>query len=141
MTTIYKHRVNTIKELNLLPQQYGAEVDVRSNEKELVVGHDPFSDKNTPFTEWILHYKHKGLIVNVKEEGLESYIESVLEKHDINDYFYLDQSFPQVYKMSKAGNRHCSLRISEFEKLQTVIAMHNRIEWVWVDYFNHFPLL
>lgn len=140
MTIIYKHRVNTIKELCLLPKQYGAEVDIRSNGKELIVDHDPFSDMNTPFNEWILHYNHNGLIVNVKEEGLEDYIESILEENAINDYFYLDQSFPQVYKMSKAGNRHCSLRISEFENLQTVISMQNRIEWVWVDYFSHFPL-
>ena len=141
MTIIYKHRVNTIKELCLLPQQYGVEVDIRSNGRELVVNHDPFSDRNIPFIEWIKHFNHNGLIINVKEEGLEDYIELILEKFEIYDYFFLDQSFPQVYKMTKAGNRHCSLRISEFENLQTVISMQNRIEWVWVDYFNHFPLI
>ena len=141
MTIIYKHRVNTIKELCLLPQQYGVEVDIRSNGRELVVNHDPFSDRNIPFIEWIKHFNHNGLIVNVKEEGLEDYIELILEEFEISDYFFLDQSFPQVYKMTKAGNRHCSLRISEFENLQTVISMQNRIEWVWVDYFNHFPLI
>ena len=140
MTIIYKHRVNTIKELCLLPKHYGLEVDIRSNKGELIIDHDPFSDKSTSFSEWIVHYNHKGLILNVKEDGLESHIQKELEKYNILDYFYLDQSFPQVYNLSSAGNHHCSLRISEFESIETVISMQNKIEWVWVDYFTHFPL-
>ena len=66
---IIAHRINKIEQLQALPNEYGAEV--RSKGSQLIIHHDPFSD-GEDFEEWINHYKHDTLILNVKEEGLES---------------------------------------------------------------------
>ena len=45
------------------------QVDIRSKGSQLIIHHDPFSD-GEDFEEWINHYKHDTLILNVKEEVL-----------------------------------------------------------------------
>ena len=39
---IIKHRVNTSKELKKLSINFGAEIDLRSNNKDIYLHHDPF---------------------------------------------------------------------------------------------------
>ena len=36
------HRINTIKELNKIPQKFGIEIDLRDNNKDIELVHDPF---------------------------------------------------------------------------------------------------
>ena len=36
------HRVNTIKELKKIPQNFGCEIDIRANGSDLVLNHEPF---------------------------------------------------------------------------------------------------
>ena len=36
------HRVNTIKELSRLPNDYGVEIDLRDYGENIVIQHDPF---------------------------------------------------------------------------------------------------
>ena len=66
---IIAHRINKSEQLKALPNEYGAEVDIRSKGNQLIIHHDPFSD-GEDFEEWINHYKHDTLILNVKEEVL-----------------------------------------------------------------------
>ena len=61
--------------------------------------HDPFN-KGQPLKTWLEHYDHRFLILNVKE-GLEEMIINLLEKFNINNYFFLDQSFPFLMKYSR----------------------------------------
>ena len=76
---INKHRVNTIKELKKLSIDFGTEIDLRSNNKDIYLHHDPFK-KGELFSSWIKYFKHKLLVLNVKEEGLEQKIISILKK-------------------------------------------------------------
>ena len=39
---IIKHRVNTSKELKKLSVNFGAEIDLRSKNKDIYLHHDPF---------------------------------------------------------------------------------------------------
>ena len=39
---IIKHRVNSIKGIETTPIDFGVEIDVRSERKELILSHDPF---------------------------------------------------------------------------------------------------
>ena len=39
---IIKHRLNTIKKLEKLNYDYGAEIDIRSYNREIIISHDPF---------------------------------------------------------------------------------------------------
>lgn len=133
------HRRNALKELNDTPVQYGVEVDIRSQANELVVHHDPFTPYES-FTDWIAAYQHSTLILNVKEEGLESHLTSLMTAYGIEDYFFLDQSFPFLIKSANTGERRCAVRVSEFESIETALSLAGKIDWVWVDCFTHFPL-
>ena len=70
---IISHRRNTIAELVLTEKKYGVEVDIRTDNGRLVIHHDPCKPGES-FEEWIAQYQHGTLILNVKEEGLESYL-------------------------------------------------------------------
>lgn len=133
------HRRNTLRELNTTPKKYGVEVDIRSWDEKLIIHHDPFI-RGESFDEWIAAYNHGTLILNVKEEGLEDRILELMQYHGIDDYFFLDQSFPFLIKWANAGVHRCAVRISEFESIETVLTLAGKVDWVWVDCFTHFPL-
>jgi hypothetical protein len=133
------HRRNTLNELNSTPAQYGVEVDIRSYGDRLVIHHDPFVE-GEPFEAWIAAYRHGTLILNVKEEGLEARLIALMQRFGIEDYFFLDQSFPFLIRYSRLGKHRCAVRVSEFESLQTALTLAGKVDWVWVDCFTHFPL-
>lgn len=133
------HRRNTISELASTPARYGVEVDIRSYGDELVIHHDPYIEGES-LELWIAAYRHGTLILNVKEEGLEARLIGLMKAHGIEDYFFLDQSFPFLVKWAKAGERRCAVRVSEFESIETALSLSGKIDWVWVDCFTHFAL-
>ena len=63
------HRRNTLAELISSDPKYGVEVDIRTYGSDLVTHHDPLNEGHL-FEEWISHYRHGTLILNVKEELL-----------------------------------------------------------------------
>ncbi|MGI4857954.1 MAG: phosphatidylinositol-specific phospholipase C/glycerophosphodiester phosphodiesterase family protein [Janthinobacterium lividum] len=136
---LISHRRNTIAELHATDRKYGVEVDIRSEGQELIIHHDPFAPGES-FTQWIDAYAHGTLILNVKEEGLESRLIPLMASKGITDYFFLDQSFPYLVKWSKAGEHRCAVRVSEFESVESALTLAGKVDWVWVDCFTHFPL-
>lgn len=139
MINIIAHRRNSIDELLSLPYKYGVEVDIRSYGDELIIHHDPYAT-GVRFEDWLAHYRHGTLILNVKEEGLEERLISLMHSHGIDDWFFLDQSFPFLVKYALLGEHRCAVRVSEFESLQTALSLAGKIDWVWVDCFTRFPL-
>ncbi len=133
------HRKNTLKDLQETPKEYGVEVDIRSYGEQLIIHHDPFVI-GEDFIAWLDCYQHGTLILNVKEEGLESRLIALMQEKQIKDYFFLDQSFPFLIKWSNMGETKIAVRVSEFESLETALTLAGKAEWVWVDYFTHFPL-
>ena len=136
---IISHRVNKIKDLVNTSCELGVEIDIRSNKEKLYLHHDPYvvgEDLET----WLEEYNHAALILNVKEEGLESKLIGLMKKYKIDNYFFLDQSFPFLIKTANAGESRCAVRISEYEHIETVMSLSGKVDWVWVDCFNHFPL-
>ena len=136
---IIHHRRNKIEELRATSNSYGVEVDIRSYGDNLVVHHDPF-EKGEFFMDWISEYKHGTLILNVKEEGLETRLIKIMKENKIDDFFFLDQSFPFLLKTARSGEKRCAVRVSEFECIETALSLAGVIDWVWVDCFNRFPL-
>jgi hypothetical protein len=136
---IISHRRNTVRELQATPTKYGIEVDIRSCGERLIIHHDPFVAGEF-FDDWIAAYQHGTLILNVKEEGLESRLIALMQSYKINDYFFLDQSFPFLVKWAKAEEPRCAVRVSEFESVETALSLAGKVNWVWVDCFTHFPL-
>jgi hypothetical protein len=136
---LISHRRNTLRELKETPLKYGIEVDIRSHGNQLIIHHDPMVS-GEGFEHWLAAYNHGTLILNVKEEGLEERLLSLMQTKGITDFFFLDQSFPFLVKWSKAGERRCAVRLSEFESIDTVLNMAGKVDWVWVDCFTRFPL-
>ena len=136
---IIKHRVNTIEELIKTPNNLGVEIDLRSFKDKIIIHHEPFID-GVSFDEWIKHYKHNFLILNVKEEGLENSIMKIINSYEVKKFFFLDQSFPLLIKTVLSGEPRTAIRISKYESLETAINFKNLAKWVWIDYFENFPL-
>ena len=133
------HRVNTIEELDKLPSEYGVELDLRDYGKDLIIAHNPF-ESGESFEEYLKHYRHNTMIVNVKSERIEYRIIELLEKYNIQDYFFLDNTIPMMYLLSEQGNNNLSVRFSEVEPIEFVLGMKNRAKWVWVDCFSKLPI-
>ena len=134
---IIKHRINTIKKLKKTPNNFGVEIDLRSKNKDIYLHHDPFK-KGERFSIWIKNFKHKLIVLNVKEEGLEQKIISILKKNNIRNFFFHDQTFSSLLK-----NMHktkVSIRYSEFEDLKKIDKLFDTIKWVWVDNFNEIKI-
>ena len=136
---IIAHRINTKKMLEKTSITFGVEVDIRSDGKNLIIHHDPMT-QGEYFKDWILAYNHGTLILNVKEEGLEDALVKLMSQHGIDDYFFLDQSFPFLRKTALLGETRCAVRVSEYENIETALSLSGMIDWVWVDCFNEFPL-
>lgn len=136
---IIRHRRNIIEELDNTPVKYGVEIDIRSNGEDLIIHHDPFKT-GVLFKDWICKYRHQTLILNVKEEGLELSLISLMKKHNISEWFFLDQSFPSLVKWANSGLKNCAVRVSEFESVDTILSFSKKIDWTWVDCFSKFPL-
>jgi len=136
---IVAHRRSTRAELQSTPAQLGVEVDIRTQGSRLIVAHDPFVD-GEDFREWILVYRHALLILNVKEEGLESALLEIMRERGISQFFFLDQTFPFLVKTARLGERRCAVRVSEYESVDTALTLSGMVEWVWVDCFTRFPL-
>ncbi len=134
---IIKHRVNSIKELKKTDKNLGVEIDLRSSPSSVYLHHDPFK-KGELFSKWIKYYNHKLLVLNVKEEGLESRILKILRENKIKKFFFHDQTFSSLLK--SMGKTSVSIRYSEFEELRKTNFLFKNIKWVWIDNFNEIKL-
>ncbi|MCT7471033.1 hypothetical protein N5T90_09105 [Aliarcobacter cryaerophilus] len=133
------HRVNTIEELKQIPNEYGVELDLRDYGERLVLQHDPFKD-GEDFEEYLKHYNHGTMILNIKSERIEHKVLELIQKYNIKKYFFLDSSFPMIYLLSKSGEKNIALRFSEFEGIDTILSMTGKVEWIWVDCFSKLPI-
>lgn len=129
---IVEHRKNLSSDLRLVPDEHGVEIDLRLSHGELVLAHDPHAP-GQKFDEWISEYHHALLILNVKEEGLESIILEKLQRNKVFNYFFLDQAVPSIIKSIKL--RHSvAARISEYEDFTWATDMAP--SWIWADSFT-----
>lgn len=132
---VVRHRRNTAAELADVPSDQGVEIDLRSFGNRLVVQHEAFAD-GEDFEAWIGGYDHRLLIANVKEEGLEPSVLETLAEHGVEDFFFLDQSFPFLVRTVRSGERRCAVRVSDLEDPRTAHNLAGSAEWVWFDSFT-----
>lgn len=129
---IFHHRINESNRLVDIPSHDGVEIDLRSMGGRIVLQHDPFLE-GEDFISWLDHWNGQDLILNVKEEGLENGILEILKVSNIENYFFLDQSFPFMIKSLNSGNRNVAGRVSDLESIDTVLGLD--CNWVWLDCF------
>lgn len=134
------HRVNKAEELEKLSAEYGVELDLRDGlNGRIYIQHNPF-EPGEDFEDYIEHYHHGTMILNVKSERIELRILDLLEKYKITDYFFLDSSFPMIFLLSEQGENNIALRLSEYEGMDTIRNMAGRVNWIWVDCFTKIPI-
>lgn len=135
MTLYCKHRVNDPAMLAALDTKYGVEIDLRSDGGHLILEHDPFT-KGPRFSDWLDQYNHAFIVLNIKEEGLESRVIAELEARGIQAWAFLDQSFPFLVRLLRTNETRAMVRISEFESAQTAVSLRPKPQWIWVDSFS-----
>ena len=134
MTYIINHRINSLSKLERSPKRFGIEIDVRDYKNKIVLNHEPMTN-GLSFEIFLENFKHKFLIINVKSEGLERIIISMLKEKKIDNYFFLDSTVPTSLKLNKNINK--SLRISDIENINFKSKKINNFNWVWIDYINN----
>lgn len=144
---IIHHRRNTLAELADTDPQFGVEIDLRNHGDEILVTHDPFITEAVLLQDWLKQYRHRFLIANVKEEGLEPRLTALLAEHGVDNFFILDESIPFIRKYALEGLSNFAVRVSELESVDTALRIssylrgHNRsIGWIWADSFTGMPL-
>jgi hypothetical protein len=133
------HRINTARQLADVPPEYGVEIDLRDRGERLILQHDPFGD-GEDFGDWLRHYNHRLLILNVKSERVEHRVLELVRQHGVRDYFFLDSSFPMIRLLASGGESKIAVRFSEYEPIESCLALAGKVDWVWVDCFTRMPL-
>ncbi len=133
------HRINKIKDLRLIPNEFGTEIDIRSNGSNLILNHEPFS-KGDNFTNYLENYNHKTLVLNLKEAGIEQEVIKLVKRYKIKSYFLLDVEMPYMYSASKKGIKDIAVRFSEYEDIALAHHFKNKLNWIWIDTATKLPI-
>lgn len=150
---IIAHRVNDLHTLPNIPTAFGAEIDVRYHDEQLVLWHDPFHHPaHQPCTleAWLEASQLQGpLILNLKTEGIEAHCIDLMRRHGIRHYFFLDMSMPYCVKYALQARQgsiegftpeNLAVRFSEYEALEYALGFAGMARWLWVDCFSRLPL-
>lgn len=134
---IILHRINKIKELKKIPNNFGLEIDVRSYKNNIILNHEPF-EKGDKLLDYINEYNHKTLIVNIKEAGIEDEVIKILQKKKIINYFLLDVEFPFIFKSIEKKFKKVSIRVSKLESLYNIKFFEKKLDWIWIDTYKKY---
>jgi len=133
---IFRHRCNSRERLATTSREFGVEIDIRTWCLDLILEHDPYTE-GEHLGEWLMAYQHAGLILNVKEEGLEQSLVDLLADRNISNYLFLDQSFPSMIKWLNAGyQQHIAARVSEYESMSSLKSFPYPPGHIWCDSFS-----
>lgn len=133
------HRVNKVKNLSRIPNNYGCEIDIRSFGSNLILNHDPYKSGDL-LSDFLDSYNHGLLVLNIKETGIENDVISLVKKRKIKRYFLLDVEFPYIYKNTILGEKSIAIRYSELEPIQMALNYENKVDWVWIDTNTILPI-
>ncbi len=109
---------------------FSIETDIRLYNNNLVISHDAdLSGEEVCLNAVII--EDKSIALNIKSDGLLTYVESWLRNKAKENIFVFDGSIPEMYKYSQSLIPH-ALRLSEFE---------TELPWIpniiWLDSFTH----
>ena len=133
------HRVNTIDQLVATPPTWGVEVDLRDSGRHVVLNHEPFGTGER-LEHYLARFRHRLIILNIKSEGIEQAVLTVVRHYRIRHYFLLDVTIPKLVALGRRGEPHLAARFSEYESIESCLAMAKWIEWIWIDCFTRLPL-
>lgn len=134
-----QHRINTIDQLKEVPREYGIEIDIRAYQNKIILNHESFESGDS-FDDFLEHYNHKFLIINMKCDGPEIQILEKLKEKSVQDFFFLDSSLPTIVNLMNSGIKNIAIRYSKYEPIEFVEKFKNMVDWVWIDCFDGFDL-
>lgn len=115
---------------------YGAETDIRDYLGNLVISHDIANDDSISCTDLFslvnLYKPQLPLALNIKADGLQLPLKTLLQQHNITNYFVFDMSIPDTLSYIKNDIRFFS-RLSEYEKEPT---FYEQCSGIWLDAFE-----
>lgn len=141
-------------DLKNLPIEWGAEIDLRYHNDDLILAHDPFGHQGQTslltLKEFLNYFCANGpLILNIKTEGIEKDCIDLMRKSQVRDWFFLDLSMPYLVKYALEARdlkidgfskENLAVRFSEYENIEYAIGFKGMAQWVWVDCFTKMPL-
>ncbi len=147
MTQFILHRENQAKRLKDLPKDVGVEIDIRSDgvfSCGLKVAHDPWT-LGENFETWIKYFLERGftgpILVNTKEDGLETRTILLLQRYKIKNFLFIDTSPPTVVRLAHEGQgEFLSVRCSKYETLESCLTLKGLVKNAWVDSFQGEPV-
>lgn len=143
------HRINTIEELINTDSCLWVEIDLRMwissrKEYEIILHHDVFENGKPvvadSFAEWLEHYKHKLIILNIKESWIEDKVLEMVETAWVEKYFLLDVEFPYIYSSTRKGNRNIAIRYSEDEPIEQALLYKDKADYLFIDVQTKLPI-
>ena len=146
MTFFIAHRINNLKSLSIIENNVGIEIDIREDNQDIVLAHDPFT-KNVQdkikLIEILPFFENRFLIINVKSERIEQrFIEISKNYLKRNNYFFLDSSLSVINEYRNNKDFIFCSRYSEYESLLTTkkLVQKKLTNWIWIDVFNKLPI-
>ena len=115
---------------------FGTETDIRDLAGELVISHDMPRDGVLSARELFeIHQRENPgleLALNIKSDGLQLPLMSLIEEFSIENYFLFDMSIPDALVCLRHGLK-CFTRQSEYEPDPS---FYPQAEGVWIDGFH-----
>lgn len=124
---------------------FGVETDIRDFNSKLVISHDIATQNCLSVEEFFALYKEHSvnkdattalpLALNIKADGLQNELLSLLQKYEIVNYFVFDMSVPDALCYLNKGFKAFS-RLSEYEEEPS---FYDEADGLWLDEFHsHF---
>lgn len=133
------HRINSIKKLKKIPNNFGVEIDLRTYKSKIILNHEPFKDGDT-LENFLRYYNHGTLVLNIKDNGIEDKVIKQVMKAKIKSFFLLDVEFPYIFKSIKNKQKNIAIRFSEKEPIESAKLFQNNFKWLWIDTLTKLPL-
>lgn len=146
------HRRNRVDQLAGLPKGCWIEIDIEIHEGAAYLCHDPLVENpaNTrpsphsldAFIPEALKQGVAGFILDCKRENAEKFTNPILKRHNVTNYFYLNEMEVQADILQLQDSTHQSgLRIWKYRSADDAIklcedmneAKQTAPQWIWVD--------
>lgn len=146
MTFFVAHRINNFKSLSMIENNIGIEIDIREDNDDIVLAHDPFmknGQEKVKLIDILPFFERRFLIINVKSERIEERFIEISKNHlKRNNYFFLDSSLSVINQYRNNKDFIFCSRYSEYESLLTskMLVKKKLTNWIWIDVFNKLPI-
>lgn len=118
-----------------IENEFGFETDFRDCGGKILISHNPPKgneiEADKVFKMYNQCHSDKPLALNIKADGLQDAMKSLLEKYSIKNYFFFDMSVCDTILYAE-NKLTIATRQSEYEK---EYPFYNYSEFVWLDYF------